>query len=121
MVIPDPSTYADDLQSWANSVVSAFNLYPSIMPLEHGMEWQLWGLVFFNDPDLGVYNPPNPFNYETWQEWGTQLCAAFDGAPDGPLAPGTPSAYGPGAYLLAQNGIYLQAQNGNLLTTQPNG
>lgn len=122
MEIPDPYTYGEDLQAWADAVVDALNLYPSIMPYSAGMDWQYWGLVFFNDPSLGSFNPPNPFNYNDWVAWGEQLAAALDGAPDAPPSANTPSnVVTTGAYLLAQNGVYLKAQNGNLLTTQPNG
>jgi hypothetical protein len=120
--IPDPYTYGEELQEWADAVVDAMNLYPSIMPLGPEMNWQYWGLVFFNDPSLGTFNPPNPFNYDNWKIWGEQLAAALDNAPDAPPSANHPSNINtPGAYILAQSGVYLKAQNGNLLTTQPSG
>lgn len=120
MILPNPATYGSDLNVWADAVAMAMHQYPSMYGLV-GDDWQRWGMVFFNNPSLDNLNPPNPYHFTRWQDWGQRLADALNAAPDAPTFPGNPSGPAGGAYIMAQTGAFIKAQTGQFLTTQPNG
>lgn len=64
------------LREWSDAVVYAASQYANISQLE-GDDWQAWGTVFFNSPQLGNLHPPDPYAFGSWQEWGEKLSDAL--------------------------------------------
>jgi hypothetical protein len=77
MQIPDPNGM--ELQAWANGVALAAQQYSSISHLS-GEDWRGWGMMFFNNPTLDALNPPNPYFFEDWKEWGSRLSETLSNA-----------------------------------------
>jgi hypothetical protein len=82
MQIPSPDGM--DLRSWAAGVTYSFAGY-NVGNLQDD-NWRLWGMSFLNDPNLGTLHPPNPMDYERWQDYGYMLIQAINSAKGAPKA-----------------------------------
>jgi hypothetical protein len=67
---------AGTLNEWADAVVYVSLQYANVSQLD-GDDWKAWGHVFFNSPQLGNLHPPDPYAFDTWQEWGERLVDAL--------------------------------------------
>lgn len=107
------------LASWADAAVYAIINYPNAWSLQD-TDWQAWGAqVFFSDPFLSRYDPPNPYVYSDWVEWAKKLADSLAAAPDSPSHGITPVAPGvTGAPILAQTGADILTQTGQPILTQ---
>lgn len=123
MQLPDP-TYMT-LKDWADGTMYVLSQYSLVSELRDA-DWQSWGMAFHNIPSLSPLNPPDPYQFTDWQEWGKRLMEAF-GPADGILSnnglTGSSATGGAGssataAFLITQNNINLIAQNGNFIVTQ---
>lgn len=117
MFFPDPQGMA--MHDWADAVTFAMINYPNAWRLADE-DWQEWGSgMFFHDPYLSRYDPPNPYSYESWVDWGRKLADSMSAAPAAPNTGG--SSPGPtdlGQLLISQTGFFLVAQNGAFLRSQ---
>jgi hypothetical protein len=108
------------LEDWSDAATYAMVNYPNSWEFR-GTDWQAWGAqVFFNDPFLSRYDPPNPYVYDNWVEWAKRLADSMAAAPDSPNN-GVTGPVGPGitgANIIAQTGAVITTQSGNQLTTQ---
>lgn len=80
MQIPYPRGM--ELQDWADGAMSALSNYTSITQLTDG-DWQNWGMFFFNNPQLTILGPPNPFEFDNWVDWAERLTDALNNAANG--------------------------------------
>lgn len=117
MFFPNPDGM--DLQDWADSATLAMINYPNSWGMQ-GDEWQQWGMIFFTDPFLSRYDPPNPYNYVDWQEWARKLADSMAAAPDSPNggAGGGPGPFSNAAFLVTQDNNNIVAQDGSFITAQ---
>jgi hypothetical protein len=118
MQIPNPSE-GTDLVTWSQQVIYCVEQYSNIAPLENAKEWQVWGMLFVNDPTIGQLGPPNPYWYSDWIIWGQQLSTALDNA-SGALQ-SLDSGYistGGGSPVMAQGGDWIQTQGGAPILVQ---
>lgn len=115
MYIPDPEGM--QIMEWSDAVQNALINYQCSALLLDANEWQTWGMMFFNDPYLATLDPPNPYDYDDWQDWARRIADAM-----GP-ALGSPPGAGPGPFSKAnfitdQTGNFLITQAGNFIVTQ---
>lgn len=80
MQIPYP--HGLGLIEWADAAMSALTNYTSITPLVDA-DWQSWGMFFFNNPQLALLGPPNPYEYQEWEPWAERLADALNNASNG--------------------------------------
>ena len=73
------------LGDWANAVLQVTHLYVTIVPFDG--DWQSWGLQFSDSPTLGSLNPPGPYDYTDWRDWGRKLAESLGNA-TGAAGPG---------------------------------
>lgn len=98
-----------ELHAWANGVVSALGQYSNVMNPLIGDDWQSWGMMFMNDPNLTALNPPNPYDYSDWVPWGERLADALGNASGAP----TPVQYQKG--IVAHTLLFIAAHTTNIL------
>lgn len=117
MFFPNPEGM--ELHPWADAVCFSMINYPNAWALGDE-DWQTWGSsMFFHDPFLSRYDPPNPYDYQDWQEWGRKLADSMSAAPAAPNSGGqNPGPTDLGALLISQTGFFLVAQNGAFLRSQ---
>lgn len=65
MIDPRTMTVTD----WTDSMSYSLERYGTISKLQNPADWQGWALGVVAFFDVGKQNPPNPLNYEDWQEW----------------------------------------------------
>lgn len=108
-----------ELHAWADGTMSALSIYTSITALV-GENWQEWGMFFFNCPQLGILDPPNPYDYgDDWVAWGQRLADGINNAGAG--VNGGPPPFPPllnGRFLITQSNNFITAQSGAFLITQ---
>ena len=68
-----------ELQAWANGVSYDLAQYSIISNL-NGDDWRGWAMMFFNNPKLDALNPPNPYFFDDWREWGARLSESLSNA-----------------------------------------
>jgi len=73
MDLPKPS---GTLNEWADAVLYVAAQYANVAQLD-GDDWRTWGSTFFNSPQLGNLHPPDPYAFDSWQEWGERLVDAL--------------------------------------------
>lgn len=78
MIIPNPAGM--QLQPWADAVVAALGQYSNTITPLTGEDWQGWGIMFLNDPSLSTLDPPNPYAFTDWVDWGQRLTDALGNA-----------------------------------------
>jgi len=61
------------LNDWADQIILDLDAYGSFGRLDDVTQWQNWAVQFLNNTDIGK-NPPNPFQYDNWQDWAERLC-----------------------------------------------
>lgn len=83
MFFPRPDDI--ELKDWSDGVVFALINYPGIWWLS-GDDWQQWGMLFFMDPYLSRYDPPDPYQYQDWREWARKLADSMTAVPGSPVA-----------------------------------
>ncbi len=71
-----PSTANMELRDWADATATVIGQYSDAYALQDE-DWQRWGMLFFNSPQLGTLHPPNPYEYTTWQDWGIKLAESL--------------------------------------------
>jgi len=107
------------LKAWADGTTLALGNYTSVISLQ-GDKWQDWGMFFFNNPQLVILGPPNPYQFKHWRPWAERLADAINNAA-GLRQPGGPSPIPPllnGRFLITQSGNFITAQSGAFITTQ---
>jgi hypothetical protein len=111
-----------ELNDWVQAVLQAMILYPNLSTIV-GDDWKGWGMMFFNDPYLSSLSPPNPHDFNRWQDWGYRLIIAMESAPDsypnsntGPNPPGPPLING--RFLVTQDNRFLITQDNRFIVTQ---
>lgn len=66
--IPDP--YTTDFDRWANEIIRQ----DAVFPRHNGeQDWKQWASDMILLAGLDVASMPNPFEIDSWQEWGAQL------------------------------------------------
>lgn len=113
MQIPYPHDM--DLKDWADGTTYALGNYTSVISLQ-GDDWQDWGMFFFNNPQLVILGPPNPYDFKHWREWAERLADALNNASgfnSGPKP--TPP---PASFIITQAGDFITTQSGQLFVTQ---
>jgi hypothetical protein len=65
MIDPRGLTVTD----WTDSMVYTLERYGTISRLDDPANWQNWALGVVAFFEVGKQNPPNPLNYDDWQEW----------------------------------------------------
>lgn len=107
------------LTEWADAATYAMINYPNSWPMSD--DWRQWGMIFFTDPFLSRYDPPNPYDYDDWQEWARHLADSMAAAPDSPNGSGVQGGPGPFSkanFIITQSGNFLNTQSGNFIVTQ---
>lgn len=123
MFFPNPDGMS--LQDWADAATYSIINYPNSWQMQNG-EWQSWGMIFFLDPYLSRYDPPNPYDFTDWMDWAKRLADSMSAAPGSPSGgigpggtpPGPPPTPPPVTFIIAQTGAVLTTQSGNNLITQ---
>lgn len=80
MQIPNPENM--DLETWSDAVNSVIGLYTTVAHLTN--DWRAWGCTFFLNPHLGALDPPNPYDYVDWRDWGHALANSLGNASGAP-------------------------------------
>lgn len=64
------------LRDWADTVT--YDLQPYILPqvLLDETKWQDWAVVLVATTTLSGNNPPNPYQFDNWQDWAMRFCNA---------------------------------------------
>lgn len=109
------------LPDWADAATFSMINYPNSWGLNG--DWQQWGMIFFTDPFLSRYDPPNPYDYDftNWQEWARRLADSMAAAPDSPNGGGPGGGPGPFSkqnFIITQDLRFITDQSGNFLITQ---
>lgn len=106
------------LKEWADAATYAMLNYPNSWGMAD--DWQQWGMVFFTDPFLSRYDPPNPYDYTDWQEWARRLATSMQAAPGSPNggAQGGPGPFSNAKFITDQNSNQLITQSGNFIVAQ---
>jgi hypothetical protein len=65
MIDPRTMTVTD----WTDSMSYSLEQYGTISKLQNPADWQGWALGVVSFFEVGKQNPPNPLNYDDWQEW----------------------------------------------------
>ena len=118
MYFPDPSDMG--LREWTDSAAFSMINYPNSWGMD-SPDWQMWGMIFFTDPFLNRYDPPNPYDYRDWKEWARRLADSMSQAPDSPNnggPGGSPGPFANGNFLVTQDNRFITDQSGNFLITQ---
>lgn len=106
-----------DLQAWADAATYSMINYPNSWQMQG--DWQDWGTIFFNDPFLSRYDPPNPYDYQDWVEWAKRLADSMAAAPDSPNGGASGPGPSPSAnFLITQDSRFITTQSGNFIVTQ---
>ncbi|MBS2011041.1 MAG: hypothetical protein JST01_28575 [Cyanobacteria bacterium SZAS TMP-1] len=66
-----------ELPEWAAATTLALANYASPAILV-GKDWQSWGAAITRDPRLTALNPPDPYQFSDWREWGCRLIEALN-------------------------------------------
>lgn len=106
-----------DLRDWADATTYALGQYTSTIAMDADGDWKAWGMFFFNNPQLVILGPPNPYEFHHWEPWAERLADAINNAGGNTSGPPPFPPLLTGKNLLAFNGNFLQAFNGNFLTT----
>lgn len=116
MFFPNPDGM--ELQAWADAAAYSMVNYPNSWAMQD--DWQHWGTIFFTDPFLSRYDPPNPYDYQDWREWARRLADSMAAAPDSPNggAAGGPGPFANGKFLITQSGNFITDQSGNFIVAQ---
>lgn len=100
MYLPMPSGMA--LEDWETAFSFVLGEY-IVVPTSPSEDWQHWGLLYFQNPQLSPLNPPNPYEFTNWILWAEQMVAAFADA-DGVLnSLKNQAGSGPYSYFLVTN------------------
>lgn len=73
------------LRDWADASMYTLINYSNCYALLDD-NWQLWGTMFFNDPYLSRFDPPNPYEFTQWEVWAERLLDAMGPAAGSPKA-----------------------------------
>ena len=46
--------------------------------LDDPEQWQAWATSIFGEPDVSGQDSPDPYAFDTWQEWGERLFQTQD-------------------------------------------
>jgi hypothetical protein len=65
MIDPRGLTVTD----WTDSMVYTLERYGTVSRLDDPKNWQNWALGVVAFFEVGKQNPPNPLQYDDWQEW----------------------------------------------------
>lgn len=60
---------------YMNDSLLGFSLAPR---LDHPDEWRGWALAVCQSPRISARNPPNPLQYDNWQEWAERFNQAVE-------------------------------------------
>ena len=59
-----------DLTYWADTLVADLTRYAPIGRLMNEDEWQDWAAGIIGINGISQQNPPSPYDFDNWQEWG---------------------------------------------------
>lgn len=74
MINPQGMTVTD----WTDSMVYTLEKYGSVSRLNDPDQWQNWALGVVSFFEVGKQNPPNPLNYDNWQDWAFAFTQAVN-------------------------------------------
>ena len=74
MIDPRGMTVTD----WTDSMVYNLEQYGTVGRLDDPDRWQNWALGVVALFKVGEQNPPNPYNYDNWQEWAFAFTRAVN-------------------------------------------
>lgn len=74
MIDPRGMTVTD----WADSMVYSLEKYGSVGRLDDPQNWQTWALGITSFKKVSPQNPPNPMEYNDWQEWAFAFLRAVN-------------------------------------------
>jgi len=63
---------------WTDSMVYTLEQYGTVGRLDDPDRWQNWALGVVSLFKVGEQNPPNPLNYDNWQEWAFAFTRAVN-------------------------------------------
>jgi len=64
---------------WADRMVLLLEIDVDNMPrLDDPEQWQAWATSIFGEPDVSGQDSPDPYAFDTWQEWGERLFQTQD-------------------------------------------
>jgi hypothetical protein len=64
------------LKDWSDQIILDLDAEGSFAKLADE-DWQVWGVQFLANQNLGGYNLPNPYFFRTWDDWATRFCGVL--------------------------------------------
>lgn len=77
-------------------------------------------MFFFNNPQLVILGPPNPFEFDDWESWAERLSDTLNNAAGLATSSGPPP-FPPltnGKFIITQSNDFIITQSGNFIVTQ---
>lgn len=66
-----------ELKPWADATMLVLNSLTSVSVLESD-DWQPWGALIAQSPQLGKFNVPDPYQYAEWSDWALALYSSLN-------------------------------------------
>lgn len=67
------------LRDWADSVILAVGDAWSFGRLDDEARWQDWAVGFVRATPFSQRNPPDPYQFDDWQEWAMRAYPMLEG------------------------------------------
>lgn len=105
-----------ELRDWVDGTNYALGQYTSVIDMADD-DWQLWGMFFFNNPQLVILGPPNPYEFSDWEPWAERLADAINNAGQSSSGPPPIPPITNGKLLITFSGNFIETASGQFLTT----
>jgi hypothetical protein len=63
---------------WTDYMTDELVGFTTAPRLDVAEQWRMWALAVCQSPNLAAFSPPNPLQYEDWQEWAERFNQAVD-------------------------------------------
>ena len=70
----DPRGFGDDFKAWADQMSFLIQAdVPQFTIHQDGEDWREWAMCVVGGQDRLGQDSPNPYQFNTWQEWAERL------------------------------------------------
>jgi len=64
------------VEDWCNQTSLLLSKLGAMPVMRPGDDWKNWAFAVIEDPQVEVYMPPDPRNYDSWLEWAERFVQA---------------------------------------------
>jgi hypothetical protein len=58
------------MTEWVDFMILPLQKFmPTVSPLLYEKEWKRWALGVIENSTIAKFSPPDPLNFERWQDW----------------------------------------------------